>query len=117
MNATIIFVIGLIAGAIITEIVNIFFTPIKSWVGTEKEEFCSFYIKGTNNYAEGTIKVSKRFNKITSINCGWFNDRKEIEFNGIKYLHCGFGQKPPNSGLYHGGFCPFDTESKKLFVK
>ncbi len=114
MNATIIFIVGLIVGAIIAEVINIFFIPIKKWIYSEEEEYCTFHIKGTHNLTGNPIKITKRFRKIKSINCGYFTERKLIEDNNMKYLHCYYG-KHVDIIKRSGGYCPFDIKSVKMF--
>lgn len=97
---------------IIGFILAIFFTPIRKLIYAEEEQFCSFNVKGSNNYVADKIKVTKWFRKTTSINCGWFEDRTEKEFNNVKFLICPFGRKPRYAKNFTGGCCPFDKIPK-----
>ena len=103
---------------IIAFILGIFFTPLKKLIYAEEEQYCKFMVYGSAPHGY-KINVTKWFKKTTSINCGWFKERKETEFNKIKFLHCPFGQKPEiiNVAMYRGGYCPFDSKSLKKFKK
>lgn len=101
MNPNIIFIIGLISGAVITEIINILFSPLKNWFNSsETKEYCPFdshlTLQDRKEHKHETmlnIIVTKRFGKTTKINCPHYKS-KDIEIkkiNGKKHLYCSYG--------------------------
>lgn len=116
MNPNIIFIIGLISGAIITEIINIVFSPLKSWFNSsETKEYCSYdsYLtlqdrKEHKYLVRNDIMVTKQFGKTKNINCPYYKSKEtEIKkFNGKKYLLCPFGETI-NQEMEDVKKCPF----------
>jgi len=97
---------------IIGFVLALILTPIRKLIYSEEEKFCAFIVQGGNEKVSRVIKVTKWFKKTTSINCGWFEERKKSEFNGNKFLYCPFGHRPPRAKTYHGGYCPFEKKPK-----
>ncbi len=108
MKLEIVFIFGLIIGAAITAIVNILFTPLKSWFNSVEKFECDFRTANVFKVETHPIVVKKKFGQTKLINCFWFR-RKESEmreYDGKKYLYCPFGENYDPS-IKEGGKCPF----------
>lgn len=103
MNKTIIAIILLTIGALITELINIFFSPFKKWALNKTNDSCKFIFP--NEPLTGTyhnIEITKRFGKTIHINYPWFRIREMKELKNKAYLHCPFGGENGR-----GDKCPF----------
>jgi hypothetical protein len=111
MEITIADIIKIVSGIILGFIFSIVSAPIKNWISFKDHRQCDY--RTANNYKVEThqIIVKKRFGKTTDINCYWFNRREQKELDGIKYLHCVFGEKFFNASKTNfGNRCPFDNK-------
>lgn len=116
MSSSISFIIGLIIGAAIVEIINILFSPLKYLINpSQNKEFCVYYphydfgVSMFNRHmVEHEIIVTKQFGKTININCPHYKSEKtEIKkFNGKKYLSCPYG-KSFDSDNEENKRCPF----------
>ena len=62
----------------------------------------------TGNPKLKEVVVTTKFGETSHINCYWFNRREEKEIDGIKYLHCVYGEKIFSSSGKAGAKCPFN---------
>lgn len=98
-------ILTIVVTAIIVILIGIIFKPVRDWFYSKNEEYCAFMRVPGESKTLRPIIVTKTIGKTKQINCTWFKERENKEFNGKQYLHCDFG-KPLNNAK-RGGKCPF----------
>ena len=99
---------GVLLGAAIAEIINIFFRPLKDWVISKESHECDYRTPTVYKVKTHPIIVTKKMGKTKAINCVWFRHKKteNKEYEGKKYFYCPFGE-PFDPDIKDGGKCPF----------
>jgi hypothetical protein len=88
-------------------ILGILSTPIKNWIKSTHKEVCAYEKDKKPNPSLKEIVITEKFGKTSHINCYWFNRREETNIDGIKYLHCFYGEKFLSPNGIGGARCPF----------
>lgn len=105
-----VFIIGTIIGALITQLINIFFSPLKKWFYDTRKEQCAYEKFDTGSPGLKEIVVTTKFGKTSHINCYWFNKRKSATIDGVSYKHCIYGEKFLTPNGKGAAQCPYDKQ-------
>lgn len=86
-------IIAAFLGALIAKILELFYPFIKEKIYDIEQKRCSFSDPGLKieKIKGHKVLLTKKFNKVTNINCPWFNTLEKIKYqNGIFY-YCPYG--------------------------